>query len=39
VLQGYTAPEDGVPTDHVPTRRAAARERFADLLEAATANT
>ena len=39
VLQGYTAPEDGVPTDHLPTRRAAARERFADLLEAATANT
>jgi acyl-CoA dehydrogenase len=38
ILRGYTAPEDGVPTEHVPTRRAAARERFADLLDAVTAN-
>jgi acyl-CoA dehydrogenase len=38
ILRGYAAPEDGVPTQHVPTRRAAARERFADLLEAVTSN-
>ena len=38
VLRGYQAPADGVPTEHVPTRRAAARERFADLLEAVTSN-
>jgi acyl-CoA dehydrogenase len=38
ILRGYDAPEDGVPTQHVPTRRAAARERFAELLEAVTSN-
>ena len=38
LLRGYAAPADGVPTEHVPTRRAAARERFADLLEAVTSN-
>jgi acyl-CoA dehydrogenase len=38
ILRGYEAPEDGVPTQHVPTRRAAARKRFADLLEAVTSN-
>jgi acyl-CoA dehydrogenase len=38
VLRGYEPPPDGVPTEHVPTRRAHARERFADLLEAVTAN-
>ncbi|WP_462183951.1 acyl-CoA dehydrogenase family protein, partial [Frankia sp. AgKG'84/4] len=37
VLKGYT-PVDGYPTDHVPTRRAAAEARFADLLGAASAN-
>ena len=37
VLRGYEA-RDGVPSEHVPTRRAAARERFADLLEAVTSN-
>jgi acyl-CoA dehydrogenase len=26
VLRGYAAPEDGVPSEHVPTRRAAAQE-------------
>src|ERR687893_3045253 len=36
VLRGYE-PHD-VPSEHVPTRREAARERFADLLEAATFN-
>lgn len=38
VLRTYEAPEGGVPSEHVPTRRAAARERFAHLLDAATAN-
>jgi acyl-CoA dehydrogenase len=38
VLRGYTAPENEVPSEHVPTRRAAARERFAELLETVTAN-
>ena len=38
ILRGVTVPEDGVPTEHVPTRREAARARFADLLEAVTSN-
>jgi acyl-CoA dehydrogenase len=38
VLRGYEAPADGVPTQHVPTRREAARRQFADLLETITAN-
>ncbi len=38
ILRGYEAPADGVPTEHVPTRREAARARFADLLEAVTSN-
>jgi acyl-CoA dehydrogenase len=38
VLRSYEAPADGVPTEHIPTRREAARARFADLLEAVTAN-
>jgi acyl-CoA dehydrogenase len=38
ILRGYEAPEDGVPTEHVPTRREAARARFAELLEAVTSN-
>ena len=38
ILGTYEAPADGVPSEHVPTRRAAARERFAHLLDAATAN-
>jgi acyl-CoA dehydrogenase len=38
ILRGYEAPEDGVPTEHLPTRREAARARFADLLEAVTSN-
>jgi acyl-CoA dehydrogenase len=36
ILRGYSPPPDGVPTEHVPARRAAARERFAELLEAVT---
>ena len=38
VLRGYEAPADGVPSEFIPARREAARERFAELLEAATAN-
>jgi acyl-CoA dehydrogenase len=38
VLRRYEAPPDGVPTEHVPTRTAAARRQFADLLETVTAN-
>jgi acyl-CoA dehydrogenase len=38
ILRGYEAPEDGVPSEHVPTRREAARRQFAELLSAATSN-
>jgi acyl-CoA dehydrogenase len=38
ILRGYEAPPDGIPSEHVPTRREAARARFADLLEAVTSN-
>jgi acyl-CoA dehydrogenase len=38
ILRGYRAPEGGVPTEHLPTRRAQARERFAELLEAVSSN-
>jgi len=38
ILRGYEPPTDGVPSEHVPTRRDAARRRFADILEAVTAN-
>jgi acyl-CoA dehydrogenase len=38
ILGGYEPPSGGVPSEHVPTRRAAARERFAELLEAVTSN-
>ncbi|MGK2937618.1 MAG: acyl-CoA dehydrogenase family protein [Solirubrobacteraceae bacterium] len=38
VLRGYAPPADAVPTEHVPTRRAVAREKFADILDAVTAN-
>jgi acyl-CoA dehydrogenase len=38
ILRGYEAPADGVPSQHVPTRREAARARFADLLETVTSN-
>ncbi len=37
VLRNYEAVE-GWPTEHVPTRRAAALERFGDILETVTAN-
>jgi acyl-CoA dehydrogenase len=38
VLRGYEAPADGVPSEHIPTRREDARRRFAELLESVTAN-
>ena len=38
VLRGYEAPPAGVPSEYIPTRREDARRRFADLLEAVTAN-
>ncbi|MBJ7603430.1 MAG: acyl-CoA dehydrogenase family protein [Candidatus Dormibacteraeota bacterium] len=33
VLKNYEKPPGLFPSDHLPTRRAAARERFADLIE------
>ena len=36
-LKEYTA-VDGYPTEHIPTRRAAALDRFADLLDAEVMN-
>jgi acyl-CoA dehydrogenase len=38
ILSGYAPPPDGIPSEHLPTRREAARERFRDLLETVTAN-
>jgi acyl-CoA dehydrogenase len=38
ILRGYAPPPGELPTEHVPTRRAAARERFASVLDAVTAN-
>ena len=36
ILRGYHPPASGLPSEHVPTRRDAAQERFADLLQAAS---
>jgi acyl-CoA dehydrogenase len=38
VLRDYEAPADGIPSEHVPTRREAARRQFAELLDTVTAN-
>jgi acyl-CoA dehydrogenase len=38
ILRGYAPPASGVPSEHVPSRRADARKRFAALLEAVTSN-
>lgn len=38
VLRGYEPPADEVPSEHIPSRREAARQQFADVLEAVTAN-
>jgi acyl-CoA dehydrogenase len=37
ILRDYEAPADGVPTEHVPTRRAAALRKFAGRLDPVTA--
>jgi acyl-CoA dehydrogenase len=31
-LRGYEAPADGVPSEHLPTRREAAIDKFASVL-------
>ena len=38
VLKDYRKPEGIFPSDHLPTRRAAAREKFAHLVDELTAN-
>ncbi len=38
ILRTYEAPADGVPSEHIPTRREASKAKFAWLLDAATAN-
>ena len=38
ILRGYDPPPDEVPSEHLPTRRAAARRKFAELLNVMTAN-
>jgi len=38
ILRGYAPPPGDVPTEHVPTRAAAARERFAWLLDEVTSD-
>jgi len=38
ILRGYAPPPGEVPTELVPARRDAARRKFADVLEAVTAN-
>lgn len=38
ILGAYSPPPGDVPTEHVPTRREQARERFAHLLGALTSN-
>jgi acyl-CoA dehydrogenase len=38
ILRGYQPPPDDVPSELVPARREAARRKFADVLEAVTAN-
>ena len=38
ILKGYAPPPDGVPTEHIPTRREESVRRFAAILDAVTAN-
>ena len=38
ILRRDEPPPGGVPSEHVPTRRAAARERFAELLDVVTSD-
>jgi acyl-CoA dehydrogenase len=35
LLKAYDAPADGIPSEHVPTRRDAALRKFADVLDTA----
>jgi acyl-CoA dehydrogenase len=37
ILRGYEPPAGDIPTEHIPTRRRQAQERFAWLLETMTA--
>ena len=32
ILKGYSAPADEIPSEHIPTRRRAAEEKFAEFL-------
>jgi len=34
ILKTYAAPEDQIPSEHVPTRRAAAEQKFKEILDA-----
>jgi acyl-CoA dehydrogenase len=38
ILRDYRAPDGWLPREHVPTRREAARQKFAELLQEASAN-
>jgi acyl-CoA dehydrogenase len=38
ILRGYEPPADGLPSEYVPARREVARAKFAEILEAVTAN-
>ncbi len=38
ILRDYEPPPGEVPSEHLPTRRAAARTKFAEMLDAVTAN-
>jgi acyl-CoA dehydrogenase len=38
ILRGYEPPEGEIPSEHIPTRRDAARRKFAELLDTVTAN-
>ncbi|HWD85518.1 MAG TPA: acyl-CoA dehydrogenase family protein [Solirubrobacteraceae bacterium] len=38
VLRRYESPADQIPTEHIPARRERARQKFAELISAATAN-
>ncbi len=38
ILHRYEPPADELPSEHIPTRRARAREKFAEMLSEATAN-
>ena len=34
ILKAYEAPESGIPTEHLPTRRAHAQQKFATIIDA-----